>query len=265
VSKGSGLTEIVKFWRDCPLDRPPFVHPEDLATLGQYEPSLLKLPRQTFQQFVAGSRFGDFDDPRFHLSLLPTPYAGDLERADIFLLQLNPGLNFTDYYGEWKVPKFRRRLIRNLRQELDGLEFPFAFLDPEFCWHSGFRWWEEKLRGVATTIANRKQVRYLDALRELSRRIAAIELVPYHSISFRDHRLIKDLASARQAKQYAQDLRSKALLTKCSIIITRKVKEWGLRRMRNGRVVLYSPALARGASLGPKTKGGQAILRMFGI
>lgn len=265
MARGSGLTEIVKFWRACPLDKPPFVHPEDLPTLRQCEPSLLGLPRQNFRQFVAGKRFGDFDDHRFHLSLLPTPYAGDLERADIFLLQLNPGFHFTSYYGECGVPKYRRRLVRNLRQELDGLEFPFMFLDPEFCWDPGFRWWEEKLRGVATCIANRKHFSYLNALRELSRRIAAIELVPYHSISFRDHRLIKDLASVRRAKEYAQDLRSKALLTKCSIIITRKVKEWGLRRMRNGRVVLYSPALARGASLGPKTKGGQAILRMFGI
>lgn len=80
------------------------------------------------------------------------PYVGDLHRADIFLLHLSPGFHFTDYYAEWEVPTFRRRLIRNLRQELDGLEFPFVFLDPEFCWHPGFRWWEEKLRDVATTI-----------------------------------------------------------------------------------------------------------------
>lgn len=28
------------------------------------------------------------------------PYVGDLQRADIFLLQLNPGFRFADYYGE---------------------------------------------------------------------------------------------------------------------------------------------------------------------
>jgi hypothetical protein len=77
------------------------------------------------------------------------------------------------------VPTFPRRLIRNLRQELDGMEFPFVFLDPEFGWHPGFRWLEEELRDVATIIAKRKyNGRYLDALRELSRRVAAIELVP---------------------------------------------------------------------------------------
>jgi hypothetical protein len=218
-------------------------------------------------RFVSGSRFGDFDDHQLHLSLLPMPYVGDLQRADIFLLQLNPGFHFTDYYGDWEVPTFRRRLIRNLRQELDRIEFPFVFLDPEFCWHPGFGWWEEKLRDVARIIAKRKyRGRYLDALRELSRRVAAIELVPYHSISFHDHRLIKHLATAQQAKQYARtNLVATALSAKSLIIITRKVVEWGLRRMRNGRVVLYPPALARGASLGSGTPGGKAILDIFGV
>ncbi len=94
--------------------------------------------------------------------------------------------------------------------------------------------------------AERKHARYLDALRELSRRVAAIELVPYHSSSFRNHSLIEHLATAQHAIQYARtSLLAKASSGKCSIIITRTVEAWGLRRVRNGRVVLYKPALAR--------------------
>ena len=229
----------------------------------------------SFRQFVGGKRFGKFEDHQFHLSLLPSPYVGDLSRADIFILALNPGFSLTDYCAEWHVPKFRRRLKRNLRQDFDRVDFPFFLLDPEFCWHGGFAWWEGKLREVATRIAKKKHGgRYFDALRELSRRIAAIELVPYHSIAFHEHRLISNstrraerrplLVSAERAIHFANTvLLKRARSGKASIIITRKVKAWGLPNAR--RVINYRPSLARSASLGPKSPGGKEILRRFGI
>ena len=162
-------------------------------------------PAANFSQFLASKRFGDLSDHRFHFSLLPIPYLGDLNRADIFVLQLNPGFNLNNYYAEWNVPAFRRRVERNVRQELDGVEFPFYSLDPELCWYSGYRWWEGKLHDIAATIANRKyKGRYFDALRELSQRIAAIELVPYHSIAFKEHRLVRLLPSTAQARDLVQ-------------------------------------------------------------
>ena len=81
-----------------------------------------------FAAYVSGPRFGNHNDFRFELSLVPVPYAGDLSRSDIFLLQLNPGFNLVDYYGESRMAGFRARLRRNLYQELDGVEFPFPFL-----------------------------------------------------------------------------------------------------------------------------------------
>jgi hypothetical protein len=79
-----------------------------------------------------------------------------LNRADIFILQLNPGFNLNNYYAEWNVPAFRRKVERSIRQELDGAEFPFYSLDPELCWYTGYRWWEGKFRDVAKIIAQRK-------------------------------------------------------------------------------------------------------------
>jgi hypothetical protein len=74
--EGSSRVEIARFWRACPLDKPPFVHPEDLPILRKYDPAVMKLPRENFRRFIFGFRFGDFDDHRFHLSLLPMPYVG---------------------------------------------------------------------------------------------------------------------------------------------------------------------------------------------
>src|SRR6267154_735574 len=160
-----------------PLGKPPFVHPEDLPAMQQHAAELLALPTANFQQFLRSERFGDSSDHRFHFSLLPIPYLGNLNRADIFILQLNPGFNLNNYYAEWNVPAFRRRLERSVRQELDGAEFPFYSLDPELCWYTGYRWWEGKFHEVAKIIAEKKyKGRYLDALRELSRRVAVIEL-----------------------------------------------------------------------------------------
>jgi hypothetical protein len=42
-------------------------------------------------------------DRRLHLGLLPQPFFGDLRRASIYVLLLNPGLGPDDYYDEYEV------------------------------------------------------------------------------------------------------------------------------------------------------------------
>lgn len=258
------IKQIVEFWTKCDLKNPPFVHPDDRAVLFQYSESKPDLPTYDFRRFVLSPRFGAFSDPRLHFSLLPVPYAGDLARADIFVLQLNPGLNFIDYYAEWCMPEFRQRLESNLRQRLTKVEFPFLYLDPQFCWHSGFRWWEGKFREVATAIADAKfGGRYLHALRDLSQRVAALELVPYHSISFREHLALPHLASAKRTRLFACELAKKAATGKVTMIITRRLEDWAIPKSRN--VIQYTGGLRRGASLGIETPGGQAILARYGL
>jgi hypothetical protein len=218
-----------------------------------------------FQDFVAGPRFGAFSDYRFHFSLIPVPYAGDLVKADIFVLQLNPGLNPVDYYAELCSPKFRKRLESYLRQQFSKTEFPFLYFDPEFCWHSGFIWWGRKFREVARAVADHKfRGRYLDALRDLSKRVASLELVPYHSVSFADHRAVRHLPSAKQARLFAcGELANGAASEHATVIITRRLKDWDAPQDK--KIVQYPRQLWRGASLGTNTPGGKAILQMYGL
>jgi len=257
---------LIDFWQECPLDTAPFAHPEDLEILRKKSRWIADDDPITFESYIKSKRFEDATDDRLHLSLLPVPYIGNIKDAEIVILLLNPGFQYSDYWSETNSPEFRRRLKQNLYQSFDGVEFPFLFLDPQFCWHSGFMWWEKKLREVIQEIAVKKFNRnYHAALHDLSQRLACVELIPYHSRAFKDHKLINLLPSIQKAKKFVQSsLVQDAASMKRTLIATRQIKEWGLARGLPN-VVTYEGSHARGASLSIKSKGGNAILKRYSI
>jgi len=164
------------------------------------------------------------------------------------------------------MPEFRQRRIDNLRQSFGGVEFPFLGLDPQFCWHGGFVWWEKKLRGVITEIASKRfKGRYFEALRDLSKKLACVELVPYHSPSFSGHALINYLPSVKMVQTFVRkSLVPDANEDKRTLIVTRQAKAWGLPPSTK-KLVIYMGGETRGASLSPNSRGGKAILRRYDI
>lgn len=126
---------LVEAWRRLDAEKPPYVLPEDL-------PCIRAEMMVQYPSFAAYSASADFrpHDTRLHVGLLPMPYMGDLESATIFLLMLNPGLEFGDYAAELDVPGTRERFLQNLRQEAGQGDFPFALLDPATVLHPGFRY-----------------------------------------------------------------------------------------------------------------------------
>ena len=256
------LSEYVNFWRRCKLTAPPFAHPDDIPFLQQ---DGIDTKLADFEGFIGGPRFGDFEENGLHLSLLPVPYVGNLHDADIVILLLNPGFTYSDYWAEYKVPAFRKRSEETLYQSLDGVKFPFFGLDPQFCFHGGFLWWEKKLRDVITVAKMKLGCTYLEAMRELSTRLACIELVPYHSSSFRAHSLIGRLPSVQMAQRFVREsLLPDARAGRRTLIVTRQVKAWGLPT-DEANVILYKDGHTRGASLSPNSDGGKAILKRFGV
>jgi hypothetical protein len=251
---------LASFWSRFRLGKAPFVHPED-------EGAVLTYPHDNFtavEQLINSDRFG-YEGSRLQLGLVPAPYAGDLARADIFILMLNPGLSTVDLYGEGGVPGYRDAMLRTLHQELSNEEFPFIHLNPRYCWSGAYRWWERKLRDLALALIA-DQGSYYSALQKLSRRIAAIELIPYHSLVCPSG-ILSILPSVRIAKQYVHDvLVPRARRREITLIVTRQVKAWGLGDLESAPdIVTYNGGQARGASLSTHSPGGTAMLRRLQV
>lgn len=253
--------ELLSCWRafkPIGLDRVLEVDADSIACLIDR----LRTPTgYGWKDYVADPLTGAGGDTRLHLSLMPIPFLGNLETARVVVLYQNPGLSSTDYFGEFEVQGFSDRLLANLRGELAETEYPFLFLDPSISWHGGFKWWNDKLRGVIHALAQRSNMSYSNARRLLAKHLAAIELVPYHSQSFGlPGQWVKQLRSAKLARDYVHGpLLMRARKGATRIIVTRQVDAWGLKR-ELPFVEVYDPSHARRGSLSTDSLGGKVIL-----
>ena len=258
---------LIEFWREYQPTNAPYIHPKDKAFVESESEAVPGILREIPEGLHEFSEFPGFGSPALHVSLLPQPYAGNLETADIIVLLINPGLSFSDYWGEQYCKALRSRLQRNLHQDLSGIEFPFLWLDPEFSWHGGFVWWEKRLREVISKIADTSyKGNYVKALKQLSNRIASLELLPYHSHTSGAPKAIMNMPSVLAAKETARSVMlSDAHRNKRTLIVTRGSKEWEVTKEQEkpDQVVVYSGGQARGASLSLNSAGGKAICKVL--
>jgi hypothetical protein len=250
------MIELVEFWKSCNLTQPPYVHDTDRPHIDAARNIKVTLLRN-HHEFIGHRTFGDENDSSLHLGLLPVPYRGNLSKADIFIIMLNPGLGLSDYQTEEdKEQNEQVRLI--LRQEFAKVEYPFLALNPEYAWTGGFQWWERKLRQVITRIAiDYCENDYAAALRFLSQRLAMIEIFPYHSRTFNAGSLRSRLPSVQKATGFVRSLLPRAEKGEITIIVTRAIRTIGID---DHELVNYDRRHARGASLGLETLGGKAII-----
>src|SRR5689334_14220971 len=240
----------------------PYVHPDDdtyLSSIGYWENRSHLREGLTFEKYVQSRRFEELRSSDFHFSLQPMPHAGDLSKAVVFILLLNPGFARNDYYAEYRDADYRRRLDQNIAQDFAGIDFPFFYLDPTFCWTTGFQWWEGKLRGIIETLAERHfKSSYRKALEFTSQRVASIELIPYHSKKFGYWRMLGKMPSAVMAQETASSIVQDVRVRKGCVVVTRQISAWKLPMTDS--VVCYGPAEARAAHLTPGSRGGSVIL-----
>lgn len=239
--------DLISFWDEAALAHAPFIHPRDNIPNSQIQSDV-----RSYAEYLSAFERDTLAKSAFHLGLLPQPYHGDLDNAEVLLLLINPGLSASDYYAEARHPDFRESLVDSIRQ----VRRSHMFLDPKWAWTSGFAWWEGKLRDVAKLIAKERfEGHYGRALADLAQRIASIELVPYHSSIFGGS---KRLASADAARCFVNSVDASR-----TIIVTRGVTDWGLPNAPN--IIKYPTTHARSASLGRYSVVGQAILARYGI
>jgi len=252
--------DLLREWAAWEHGEAPFMLEGDRSILTSQRSARALVTIRSWSTAHGADDFGAPGDTRLHLGLLPQPFCGDLRRASIYVLMLNPGLGWSDYYGEYEVAEYQHALLGTLKQEFQQGSIPFLFLDPYFAWHGGFAWWHGKLSAVIGQLAAMWSIPFAAARARLGRELASIELVPYHSATFRDAgRWIQQLHSVALARAFLQNIviprveRGEAI-----VIIARHAKAWSLPE--HPRVVRYSGQEARAAHLSPESPGGRAIL-----
>jgi hypothetical protein len=234
-------TSFLEYWNQFVSKTSPYVHPED-----------------------SGSSFlADFE-----LSLLPIPFVGNLHEAEAIILMLNPGLDSDDI--EWeKKPLFHQALVRNLRQVFNADSWPNIYLNPAFRDHPGAGYWsksrgikgkrdQQKFWSLIQALSKRDGVSIDAAQAHVARKVAIVQLAPYHSSVLTRREALDSLPSSRRAVAYIQELvREQSKL----IIAARSVSKWGFAEPLNSELlVVYKPSLGASASLTMRSDGGQALL-----
>jgi hypothetical protein len=253
------MTDLLTAWSNWPEASAPYILGDDKAVLTSRSTKAVVTYKSWHEAYKAED-FAAPGDTRLHLGLLPHPLCGDVANAEIYILMLNPGYGPHDYFGEYEVPAYRKAVLGNLKQTFTSATLPFFLLDPQFSWHGGFTWWHGKLARVIQELAHIREVSFAEARAELGRKIASIELLPYHSTSFRDSdHWIRDLASVKLARRYVNEyVLPRVSSGKAIAIVTRQAEVWNLPK-HNG-VIRYTGQEARAAHLTPGSRGGTAIL-----
>jgi hypothetical protein len=253
--------ELLHKWAIWKGQGPPYILDADRPWILSEQSRRSSVTRSSWREVINSKDFGIPGDTRLHLGLLPQPFFGDLRKATVFILLLNPGLGPDDYYGEYEIKGFRHALLDTIRQKFPKNSLPFLFLNPQYAWHGGFNWWHSKLAGVISKLSREWGIPFSEARSRLGRSIAGIELIPYHSANFRDSgHWIQHLPSVQLAKAYIDNIVMPRVERKEAIVIvTRQARVWNLPK-KDG-VVVYSASEARAAHLTPDSSGGRAIIK----
>jgi len=244
IAADTATSSLLDYWTRFTSRTPPFVHPDD-----------------------AGSEHLS----QFELSLLPIPYVGNLREAECVILMLNPGLDAEDLAWE-QQPRFRAAVERNLRQSFPAGSLPHFYLDPEFERHPGAGYWSrsrgiagkrdpQKLRSVIQALARRDGVSESAARAHVARKVATVQLAPYHSARLERRGALQKLPSAQRSREFVHALiRDESKL----VIAARSVREWGLAGARSTRrLVVYEHRLGASASLSDASEGGRALIEQL--
>jgi len=258
------MAGLIEYWKSFDSNSSPYITREDKEVI---EPQR-HYTCTSYEEFLSvvhgegGSEF--FTKHKLHLGLIPQPFIGDLRQAKVFILMLNPGFGPIEYVQENQHQEFRDALRKNLRQSSESLECPFLFFDPRFLWTPGGEYWKRKLKDIIEAFCKRKNVSYLDATRVLSKKIATLELIPYHSASAPKD--LVNLYSATLMKEFVRDiLVPRAVAKEVVIVCTRQTDAWGLNGSSCNNVIVYKPKERQAASLGRGSRAWPRVAWILGL
>lgn len=228
------IDKLVGHWQGINLETPFRIHQADQVAMDQAQP--------------------------FDTGLMPYPYVRDIRGADVWVLMLNSNIG-ADGAQQEAEPYFAQLLRDNLMQDFNDVEYPILLLDPKLRETGTYKYYNNR-NGTAKLIAEfarRSGTKEGRARRELSRRIAVLQLVPYRSTSGVPQKLLGNtLASVRLARAAVIE----ALESKL-VIVPRSARNWCFQYgIREKNLFTFKACQARSASLRPggACGGGDAIL-----
>ena len=261
----TAVNNLVSFW-NTNFYKETYIHKDDYSLIK----NMLFDDCKSFSEYK-DKYLNKFENPesneifKFHPSLYPVPYCGDLRNAKIFILSLNPGFD-CDYYHE-DDEKFKSALKSNLAQKFDT-EYQLCYLNPEFCWTGSGRYWLKKFSSlIQYMLKNKMTESYTEALKLLSQNIALLEIVPYHSKSFHFSKY-ESLASVQVMINFINEIiadKSKKLiiLRKGNELIETKKLITVTSEDEKSHVCVYRHSECQSASLSENSKGGEIIINFL--
>lgn len=158
----------------------------------------------------------------FHLELLPEPFWGDLENANVYILSGNPGFG-----GNEQKIDGKQAFIDAMKENLNRDASRLIWLDSDLkentkdeaykkdeeavLYHPGFEYWEEKTKELREKAGD-----------DLN--ICVIELFPYHSQKISDE--MKKCATELPSREFVDFYIEKAINDGKRIVIARCKSEW---------------------------------------
>jgi hypothetical protein len=254
--------ELITAWRNLQLKKPPFILDDDRIHVEEK----LCHPYRNYRDCVRNPDFGSISSTKFHTGLLPHPYSGDILRAKIYILALNPGFKPLDYYAQDNDADFWRAKVHTLQQRKLDIRYPWYDLNPKFSWTGGAEYWVGRLREIAEKLVERRGIPFAKALSILSTNIACLEFVPYHSKRYKlEGSVVKKMHSLGLMRAFVRDyVLPKAQRGEVLMIVTRHAKIWG-PLPRHPKIIVYEGAEARAAYLTLSSRGGKKIAELLGL
>lgn len=251
------LESLLKTWQSLDLNKPPYILTGDQKILNESRTPISSI--SDFADWHSDKDFGQRPPHELQAGLLPIPYLGDLRKARVFLLTLNPGFGNLDIQSESTNPIFKHDLALNLHQTGLDPEYPFLTLNPKYSWHGGYEYWIKRFTDLVAFFQTDRKCSFRESLAFIAQNVAILEAAPYHSTSFDvSKKVISQLQSSKAIYAFVrEELLPRALEGKVLLIVLRANWFWGLKA--SAKVIIYEQSEARGSSLSLNSRGGKAI------
>lgn len=191
-------------WVNIP-DNPPYCLPSECETINYHNTNCKPINK-------------------IHTNALPEPFIGDLKKAKVVLLQLNPGWEEEDPIAHHDMD-YNATIRNNLKQKnLDT--YPLYALNPKYKHTGNARYWNKRLKELVIQAG----------LKNVAEKLVILEYFPYHSKRYHEfpkkllfHFKMKDLTPSRYLHSQLYNfhlLREYLENEKTMIIALRAGKRW---------------------------------------